>query len=160
MSDPSMGPAGIAAPDMADMLQTLAQQNPQLAWMAQLLQAQRQAAAVPVESSDAEECASLREALAQAEQRVQKLGRVALRLRAELEAAHARLADLAAAFGACGLCWGDDPSCAGCRGRGRPGRFHPDHELQQRWFATPPARAPHTTTSTDPGAGHYRAGET
>jgi len=158
MSEPGVSAA--AVPDMATMLQALAQQNPTLAWMAQLLDAQRQAAAAAVDNTEPDETAALRVALAESEQRVQKLGRVALRLRAELEAAQARLADLAAAFGACGLCWGEDPYCAGCRGRGRPGRFHPDHALQQRLFAPVAPQAAHTTTSTDPGTGPHRSGET
>lgn len=39
---------------------------------------------------------------------------------------------LAAALGACELCWGDDPQCSVCRGRGGPGARHPDRELFSR----------------------------
>ncbi|MBI4902281.1 MAG: hypothetical protein HY820_01515 [Acidobacteria bacterium] len=36
---------------------------------------------------------------------------------------------LAAALGACYLCWGDDPACDSCRGEGAPGWGDPDPDL-------------------------------
>ncbi len=42
-------------------------------------------------------------------------------LRAELQALRERSDTLAAALGACYLCWGDDPGCQVCAGRGSPG---------------------------------------
>jgi hypothetical protein len=36
---------------------------------------------------------------------------------------------LAAALGACCSCWGQDPQCRLCRGRGRPGFAIPDEQL-------------------------------
>ena len=35
---------------------------------------------------------------------------------------------LAAALGACPVCWGEDGRCGECRGRGRPGAFVPDKD--------------------------------
>src|SRR5262245_21108965 len=43
-----------------------------------------------------------------------------------LRAAHDAVTYLAAMLGACG-CWGNDPSCDRCLGRGRPG-FRPPHD--------------------------------
>ncbi len=37
-----------------------------------------------------------------------------------------RLDQLAEGLGACGECWGEDPACRRCRGRGRPGYYLPD----------------------------------
>ncbi len=48
---------------------------------------------------------------------------------AELAVYRERLDRCAAALGACGLCWGCDPSCRACRGRGRPGFALPDDML-------------------------------
>lgn len=36
---------------------------------------------------------------------------------------------LAAALGACPLCWGEDPGCPECEGEGTPGSARPDREL-------------------------------
>jgi hypothetical protein len=40
-----------------------------------------------------------------------------------------RNCDLAAALGACSVCWGGDTNCRLCRGRGHPGFTMPDHDL-------------------------------
>jgi len=48
---------------------------------------------------------------------------------AELTVLRDRTDRLAAALGACCLCWGEDAGCRVCRGRGRPGFAIPD-ELQ------------------------------
>ena len=50
-------------------------------------------------------------------------------LAAELDELHARNDTLAAALGACPLCWGDDPACSDCRGRGSPGARRPHGRL-------------------------------
>ncbi|GBF07825.1 hypothetical protein DAERI_180016 [Deinococcus aerius] len=43
-----------------------------------------------------------------------------------LATAQARLDDLALALGACPNCWGEDPECRLCRGRGQPGFLRPE----------------------------------
>jgi hypothetical protein len=40
-----------------------------------------------------------------------------------------RCESLASTLGACCLCWGRDPGCRACRGRGRPGYAMPDEAL-------------------------------
>jgi hypothetical protein len=37
--------------------------------------------------------------------------------------------DLAAALGACPLCWGEEPECTECGGQGEPGSVRPDRAL-------------------------------
>lgn len=43
-----------------------------------------------------------------------------------LATCQARLDDLALALGACPNCWGEDPECRLCRGRGGPGFLRPE----------------------------------
>lgn len=50
-------------------------------------------------------------------------------LMAELNEMRARNDTLAAALGACYLCWGANPTCQVCRGKGRPGAAIPDQKL-------------------------------
>lgn len=128
-------------PTMDEFLSDYARRNPDLAWMTQMIAAQRQMAASAREPPEIDalrdEIAGLHDNLAQAQGRVAKLTRIARRLEDELADTHALVGDLAAAFGACGLCWGADAQCPSCRGRGRPGRFAPDPELRARLFAEP-----------------------
>lgn len=42
---------------------------------------------------------------------------------------------LADALGACRICWGGDPACAACRGRGRAGSARPDPKLFEELVA-------------------------
>lgn len=51
------------------------------------------------------------------------------RLTDELRELQTRNDSLAAALGACYLCFGSDPACEVCGGRGRPGYFEPDRAL-------------------------------
>ena len=50
-------------------------------------------------------------------------------LSAEIRALRERNDLLAATLGACCLCWGQDPECRACRGRGRPGYAMADEAL-------------------------------
>jgi hypothetical protein len=125
---------------MDGFLTDFARQNPDLAWFAQLVAMQRQAAAqVQSEPPELEaarvEVAALVEQLHQSEARAEKLQRHARRLAEELDDAQERLSDLAAILGACGLCWGEDRGCRSCRGRGKPGMFAPEPATRSRFFA-------------------------
>jgi hypothetical protein len=77
--------------------------------------------------------------------------------------AHEALVDrdllLAAALGACD-CWGEDPGCPTCGGRGTPGWMPPDPELYADYVEPavrrttqdePPADGGGTPITTDPG---------
>jgi hypothetical protein len=55
------------------------------------------------------------------------------RLRADLRAANEMLRIISDVFGACELCWGEDPSCPRCRGKGQPGSAFPVREDVLRW---------------------------
>ena len=61
----------------------------------------------------------------------------------ELDALQRRNDDLAAALGACYLCWGEDPQCQVCSGQGKPGSVAPDRPLYRRWII-PAVRAVRT----------------
>ena len=114
-----------AALDPAAMMQRLGQDNPQLAAIMQMMAGQKgnTAARDPgvVESTAIEVDAVVDELAA---------------LATQLEAAHSevkllreRCDTLAAALGACALCWGYDPACRACRGHGLPGHSLPDGAL-------------------------------
>ncbi len=137
---------------MARMMTELTQSNPQLAMLAQLMQTRN---AAPVEEDDDEpdardaEIAELTERLAQTQERLDAARQQGSRLLKAHREATERLADLAAALGACGRCWGEDSTCRYCRGRGLPGMVRPDPELRARLFP-PPARR--CTEEPAPGA--------
>jgi hypothetical protein len=120
--DGSIDPAAL---DSAALMQRLGQDNPQLAPLLQMMAAQKANAAArdPVTiDSTAIEVDTVADELAA--------------LAAQLEAAHSeikllreRCDTVAAALGACALCWGHEPACRACRGRGLPGRSLPDEAL-------------------------------
>lgn len=74
------------------------------------------------------------------------------RLHAEIEYLRRRSDTLAAALGACYLCWGRDPACVQCLGAGRPGWNEPDERLFRRLVGPAIRRrregASHTRPST------------
>jgi hypothetical protein len=53
----------------------------------------------------------------------------------ELEELRQRNDELADALGACYLCWGEDPACEVCQGRGSPGAMRPNKEQFTRYVA-------------------------
>jgi hypothetical protein len=55
-------------------------------------------------------------------------------LTVQLETLRERNDLLAAALGACYLCWGEEPDCAECHGRGHPGSRRPDAALFAEWI--------------------------
>jgi hypothetical protein len=136
--------ATASMPSFDELLGRFAHSHPELAWMTQMIAAQRQAQADTAPEAPADEplraqCEALAAQLDAERARSARLQRVARRMAGELDAAQALLSDLAAAFGACGACWGQDAQCMSCRGRGKPGRFAPDPELSQRFCVELPA---------------------
>lgn len=125
MADTLIAPDALAADSAGSpidgLLTGLAQNNPSLAWLPQLMamRRQRELEVVPA----AGEIDELRAALRQWQLRAEKMYRRAQALKAELTESQERMSDIAAALGACGLCWGEDDTCPGCRGRGKPGHF-------------------------------------
>lgn len=51
------------------------------------------------------------------------------KLQTEIKTLRDRCGLLASTVGACCLCWGQDPECRACRGRGKPGYAIPDEAL-------------------------------
>ena len=123
---PEMLQALAANPDAArEMLQAAlaerAAEDPRLAMMMQMFAQQEPAPAPPAREPKVERVrARLRE------------------LRDELRELRQRNDVLAAALGACALCWGDDEDCGDCGGEGMPGWQEPDPTLF-RELVTPAA---------------------
>jgi hypothetical protein len=80
-----------------------------------------EAAEDPAQSGDARETGAAPD--------VTELRTHAMSMLAELEVLRERQDLLAAALGACCLCWGQDEECRACRGRGLPGYSLPDEAL-------------------------------
>jgi hypothetical protein len=124
---------------MDDLVADFARRNPRLAWLPQMMAMRRQAVVEPADDGRMDAAlariAELEEALDASEARARRYAAACERLTARLEESCDRLADAAAAVGACGLCWGEDPRCRSCRGRGRPGGFAIDPALRRRFFA-------------------------
>lgn len=132
LSDGTASPQAMAEQLMAGM----AEGKPHLSLLTQLMQAR----ANTVAEAEAEEDAvvlALREQLAATEDQLERVRHKAKRLLNAHRAAIERLSDLAAALGACGLCWGEDDHCPGCHGRGRPGMVRPDPGSRERLLGPP-----------------------
>lgn len=117
---PELPQAALAGFDPSAAMAQLAGSDPRLAMLMQLMQPRR-AAEEPGGDGRADllaELAAVTERLAAAEALVGRLRESGRRLLARARADEARLADLAAALGACGTCWGEDGGCPSCRGRG------------------------------------------
>ena len=135
MFDPAAGLAGEAPPDPTQLLNDLAGGDARMQMLIKMMQAQQPASNdddVPDERDEL--IAELSGRLDAAEARLTKMTRIARQLHDAGRIAARRLTDLAAALGACGLCWGGDPACRGCRGRGRPGMVRPDPEMRAQLF--------------------------
>jgi hypothetical protein len=132
-----------STPDPAQLMQEMAAGDPRMAMLMQMMQAQRGEPSNDAgEPDDRDELiAELSERLDASEARLTKMTRIARQLHEAGRIAASRLSRLAAALGACGLCWGEDQTCLGCRGRGRPGMIRPDPEMRAELFgAQPPVR--------------------
>lgn len=107
--------------------------NPQAAMIMQLLEQRAQATAAAQAEAQAgsgeEEELEAAAAAALAEQKrldLEALQETIEQVYAELDVLRTRNDILAQALGACYLCFGEDPQCAECRGRGRPGGRAPE----------------------------------
>lgn len=133
----SPGGAGAAGADAVAALQAqldqAAARNPQLAPLLQMMRerAARNAAAPAEPAPPAEDDAI--DAVHAAD--VQELLELARQLEQELETLRLRNDALAAALGACHLCFGEHAGCHACRGLGRPGWQRPDAHAFRRYAA-------------------------
>ncbi len=122
---------------MSLLMEQLGQNDPAMAMMVQMMQHQQQAAD-EVREDPVAVSKELEVRLSDTEHELSEVRAEAKKLLAAHRKAVERLADLSAALGACGLCWGDDPDCAGCHGRGHVGMIRPDPEIRVRLLG--PAR--------------------
>ncbi len=82
--------------------------------------------------SEAESTESRSEERARA---IRNLRQKADQMYAELQELRQRNDTLAAALGACYLCWGEDPHCQVCDGEGRPGSSMPEQKLFAKFIS-------------------------
>lgn len=82
-------------------------------------------------------------------QRMEKLRHRFEEMDAELRWSRRKLDDLAQALGACPTCWGEDPRCRLCRGRGKSGFLMPEPEYFER-YVTPILQLPHVVPPPNP----------
>lgn len=129
------GDGGLAQDPQA-MLRELAGSDPRMAMMLQFLNPAR--AEVVEDDPELDERNAVIEDLSArldtAEVKLARVTSIARRLHQAHQASERRLSELAAALGACGLCWGEDDHCPGCHGRGRAGMVRPDEALRDRLF--------------------------
>jgi hypothetical protein len=141
------GASGGAFPSAQELLSQLESTNPTMGLIAKYLAA-RQASESETNSEDEAEGEEDAEAARAAEnqrlafeqslrlaQVVQRLEGQVKKLRAELDQLRELNDALAAALGACYLCWGEDAGCPVCHGTGCPGSAMPDKQLFARFVA-------------------------
>jgi uncharacterized membrane protein YccC len=117
-----------AGQSLQDSVSELAQADPKLAPIVQLLAQREQDAQRDLEQDDQQVQLEQQELELLEEHRRQGavLREHLDEITAELGALRDRLADLAGALGACPACFGEDRSCWWCRGRGVPGFMPPE----------------------------------
>ena len=146
LSGMGAGASGGALPSTQELLSQLESTDPTVGLLAKYLAARQ---ASESENSSEEEAIEVEgEAVYTAEvqsvaveqferlaQIVQRLGGHVTQLRAELDQLREMNDALAAALGACYLCWGEDAGCPVCHGTGCPGSAMPDKQLFARFVA-------------------------
>jgi hypothetical protein len=118
-------------PSMQSLLAQVAETNPRLAPVVNYL-ARRQAERQEEEANEATEI-TVEEVTGQRDS-LEKLESTVRRLYRELRTLRGRNDALAAALGACYLCWGDDPTCPFCSGQGAPAWRPVDRSLFEQWI--------------------------
>ena len=128
---------GGTLPTTQDLLAKMAEANPTMGLVAQLLAQNQQQVREREASSQDEGDTELSEPFSEPDQdRGRSRQRAVHRLRQQIKIMNRELSELrerndslAAALGACHLCWGSDPECEICGGRGSPGTSVPDKSL-------------------------------
>lgn len=115
------------------LMSQLGEGDPNTALLANLLMQQGDS---PDADSDEADDRELPQQRRETERLQERMSRAIRQLRQEIDQIHQELEvlesrndALAAALGACYLCWGEDEGCPVCRGRGRAGAFLPDRTL-------------------------------
>ena len=145
LSGMGAGASGGALPSTQELLSQLESTDPTVGLIAKYLAARQVSEsenslgeAIEVEGEAVYAAEVQRVAVEQFErlaQVVQRLGGYVKKLRAELDQLREVNDALAAALGACYLCWGKDAGCAVCHGTGHPGTAMPDKQLFARFVA-------------------------
>jgi hypothetical protein len=105
-----------------ELLAQIGDQNPAVSQLIMQMGQSRPPKVIDVESEETAEPAFDESAL-------NELKQSAADLFSEVQLFRDRTDKLAAALGACCLCWGEDANCRFCRGRGAPGFAHPDETM-------------------------------
>jgi hypothetical protein len=113
------------------VLAQLGQDNPMANVLAQHMSQARRPPVIDVEA--VEDTPAQTEEAVETVEAILELRRHAESMFAELKVLRERSDLLAAALGACCLCWGEDTACRICRGRGRPGFAMPDEDLFEKF---------------------------
>lgn len=129
-------------PTWEELLAQLGDTDPRAQLIGQYLAAQRQAEEDLAADGDADDSEAIEHSARiseaeweQRERRKDRLRRMVRNMREELEELRERNDRLAAALGACYLCWGDDPECPLCHGNGHPGFLAPEPDSFSRLVA-------------------------
>jgi hypothetical protein len=122
-ADPAALLGAIGGDPMALLMSQLSNNNPQAAMMIRLMEERERSRAAEQAEEEQEAAAA---AAAERERDFHELRETVERACSELDALRERNALLADALGACALCFGADPLCDQCHGRGRPGGRAPD----------------------------------
>jgi hypothetical protein len=131
------------APSMSEMLTQLSEGDPRMALLAKYF-AQRETEQNNEDEDQPVDREERRESLV-------RLQRLMKRLYSELEQLRERNDSLAAALGACYLCWGEDLECEACGGGGAPGSSPPD-EILLSHYVTPAIRRLRRTSAPRPAS--------
>lgn len=141
------GLSGGAVPPTQELLSQLESTNPTMGLIAKYLAACQTSESETNSGDEAEEEEDVETTLAEENRRLAfeqslRLGQVVQglhgqvkKLRAELDQLREINDALAAALGACYLCWGEDAGCTVCHGTGCPGSFMPDKRLFAQFVA-------------------------
>jgi hypothetical protein len=115
---------------LSDTVGQLAESDPQLGLLAQILTQRETQLHEEVERREFDELQRAEDArrLDELREQADSLRRHLQDMEAELEIVRSTLDDLADALGACPSCWGQFPECRWCRGLGRPGFMPPNPE--------------------------------
>jgi len=125
--------------DPQELIAQIGANNPMLQEVARNLMEQRAAAARETQTIDMEVVEQDQDSVVvESDQAVRTAALEQLRaeqetMRIELGVLRERNDLLAAALGACCLCWGQDLGCRSCRGRGGPGFSIPDESLFEEY---------------------------
>ncbi len=127
LSKAGLSPESVSNLDPQDMIARLSERDPLLAFLVQRLVHTEETTDDENSGSAEQEIDSVNQER-QREIAVGKLRRHVESMYAELEQLREKNDRMAAALGACYLCWGEDLQCEICGGSGSSGAFEPDIE--------------------------------